>query len=217
MFQKIPFQFLLATVLCIGLTIASSFAYGWLDGRWANQPDLQAAASQLDRIPAQLGTWMLVEDRELEPNAQQLLRCYGYANRIYRNSETGDQVTVAVLMGPRGPIAVHTPEICYSGQGVEAEGERQSVSITTNKQNHALWGLTMLSKVDLQPSLEVLYGWSDGGPWQAAEQPRYWMTDRLYKLQIAGPPATEAGGSPTTDFLELFLEQVAPLLSGLSK
>jgi len=202
----------MAIVLAIVLSVTSGVAYGLLDGRWIAQPDVEAAASKLDLVPTELGDWVLVEERELEQNVQEMLRCYGYSNRVYQNSRSGVQVVVALLFGPRGPIAVHTPEICYSGQGVRAAGDRRRVQVASTGDD-SLWQLTFLSKVDQQPTLEVHYGWNDGSHWQAAEQPRFWFTDRLYKIQVAGPATPPGQESESLQFLELYLAQLKPLLS----
>ncbi len=211
--KHIPLPYLIASLIAAVLSVTSSVAYGLLDGRWVAQPDLQAAASQLERIPDQLGDWVFVEERELEEAVQQVLRCYGHSHRVYQNAKTGSRVTIALMFGPRGPIAVHTPEICYSGQGVQAAGERKAVAVGSSDSPHQLWQLAFLSNVDQQPAFEVHYGWSDGGNWQAATQPRLWMTDRLYKIQVAGPATPAGQASESLEFLSLYLAAVTELLA----
>ncbi len=210
--RQLPISFRFAFLLSVCLAVTSSLTFGWLDGRWVSQPDMAATGNKLQELPDQLGDWRLVETQSLDANAARMLRCYGHTVRIYTNAQSGNRLTVAVLFGPRGPIAVHTPEICYSGQGVQQQGERERVEVSSGGLTHGLWKTNFLSKVDLQPELEVYYAWSDGGPWQAADQPRYWLTDRLYKIQLAGPPTTEGQPSESLQFLELFLEQLQPQL-----
>lgn len=210
--RRIFKSFWLAGLLAAGMTIVSGLAFGWLDARWANPPDMAAIGSKLDDLPDHCGDWTLAENQELPAGSRQLLRCYGDTLRVYVNPNSGHRVTVAVLLGPRGPIAVHTPEICYSGQGVEQQGPRQRIELISGGVAHALWHTDFLSKVDGQPELEVFYAWSDGGPWQAAEQPRFWLTDRLYKIQLAGPPPPAGQPSESLQFLESFVEQLQPQL-----
>lgn len=210
--QRIPRSRWLSWLLAAALTIVSGLAFGWLDARWADTPDLAAIGSKLENLPDQCGDWTLVEHQGLADNARELLRCYGDTVRVYVNAKSGSRLTVAVLFGPRGPIAVHTPEICYSGQGVEQQAPRQRIELTSGGVEHQLWQTNFLSKVDGQPELEVFYAWSDGGSWQAAERPRYWLTDRLYKIQLAGPPPSDGQTSESLQFLELFLQQLQPQL-----
>ena len=93
---------------------------------WVNKPGVDAIAAKLEELPTEFGDWQLVENQELPESAQNQLHCYGYTLQVYDNTKTGGRVTVAVLFGPRGPIAVHTPEICYSGQGILPGGERSA-------------------------------------------------------------------------------------------
>lgn len=201
-----------ALVLVVILAIGSGLVHGWLDGRWSSGPDLASIGERLNKLPEALGDWVLLRHQEMPANALQMLRCYGHTLRVYQHSKTGAQVTIAVLLGPRGPIAVHTPEICYSGQGVKQAKERQSVPIKANGLAHSVWQLNFLSKSDSSPALEVFYAWSDGGAWQASKYPRFWLTSRLYKFQLAGPPPASGEQSACVDFLQNFL----PALSNLT-
>lgn len=205
-------SFVLATVLAMSLGIGSGVAHGWLDGRWVHQANLQAVGSQLDRLPQKLGDWVLLQEGELPESAQAMLHCYGHTVRTYQNSQTGSRINLALLFGPRGPIAVHIPEICYSSRGVTQEHERQEVTIDAGGAEHTLWKLNFVSAMSDQPEFQVYYAWSDGGPWQASKYPRFWLSDRLYKLQLSGPPSKPGGASECNDFLEQLLPALAPLM-----
>jgi hypothetical protein len=196
----------IATLLVI--TVLSGLVHGYLDGRWAAGPDLAAAAARLPELPEKVGPWVLVSDQELPANAARILQCYGSVVREYWNPATGDRVNVALLFGPRGPIAVHTPEICYSSAGTTLLGDRVAQSLDIDGQSEKFWSVQFAHDGDPKPSLEVWYAWSDGGPWQAADQPRFWLTDRLYKIQLAGKPSADGTQSSLQDFLAHFLLSV---------
>lgn len=200
-----------ATAVLISLTLFAGVVHGYLDGRWTANRDLHAVGSKLEDLPEQLGDWRLTERSELDANAAKLLRCYGSAVRIYENEKTGAMVNVALLFGPRGPIAVHTPEICYSSVGTKQVGDRKAERITAGGVNDALWSVQFAVNPNPSPTLEVWYGWSDGGAWEARDQPRFWLTDNLYKVQIAGPVGSEAD-RPVKDFLKALLPQIHPLM-----
>ncbi len=206
MFKNWTYSIALATVL--SLTVTSGLVHGYLDARWTTGPDIDAIAAQLPALPEQVGPWVRVSDHELDPAAQRLLRCYGYLNREYWKPATGDRITVAVLFGPRGPIAVHTPEICYSSAGTQPIGERVAETIHSEGQEDQLWHIQFSRLDDPRPSLDVWYAWSQGGPWVAGEYPRFWLTDRLYKVQLAGSPAADGSEPPCRDFLTHFLPAV---------
>ena len=193
------------------LTLASGIVHGMLDGRWSRPDDLIAQASQLDNLPDKCGQWLLSERQELDESAAELLRCYGSQVRVYQHEQTDSTVTVAVLFGPRGPIAVHTPEICYSSVAKKQVGERRVKKITHSGSVDEFWSVKFAENPSPDPSLDVWYGWSDGGSWVASENPRFWMTDNLYKLQIAGPIG-DSKFRPCDDFLSEFLPQLQALI-----
>ena len=197
------------------MTLLSAVVHGYSDGRWARPTDWMAQGQRLAQLPERCGPWVLLKTMELDENAARILRCYGSAVRAYRNEQTKDVVTVAVLFGPRGPIAVHTPEICYSSVGTAQLGERVRNSLDVAGQSQALWSVRFAEKGSDgsmgEPSFEVWYAWSDGEAWLAAEKPRFWMTPNLYKVQVAGPVG-QKGTPPCEDFLKEFLPQLAPLL-----
>ena len=109
----------LALALVIGLLLISTLVHGWLSGRWYVAKDLYQAGEKLEELPKQIGAWQQIESNGLDDSVAEMLQCYGSIVREYRHGDTGEQVTVALLLGPRGPIAVHTPDICYSSVGTK--------------------------------------------------------------------------------------------------
>ena len=89
-----------------------------------NQKDVEAQVQILQQLPEKSGDWVRVTDDELQDTAQRTLQCYGSLLQEYLKPSTGDRVKVFVVYGPRGPIAVHTPEVCYSSAGTEPTGNR---------------------------------------------------------------------------------------------
>ena len=197
--------------LVIGLTLLSGVVHGYLDGRWSVPANLIEQGAELKKLPKSCGDWELVESLELEPGPAKLLRCYGSDVRIYRNKKTDALVNVAVLFGPRGPIAVHTPEVCYSSVGTRQTRDKRAESISTAAGRHQLWSVDFAQQPDPNPSLEVLWGWSDGGNWHASKYPRIWMTENLYKIQVAGPIG-DGALQPCRDFLQSFLPYVEKVI-----
>jgi len=197
--------------LLLTLTLFSGVVHGFLDGRWSNPPDLLIQGERLSDLPAQAGDWVMTDSVPLDEGAAKILRCYGSEVRTYRNEKTQALVTAAVLFGPRGPIAVHTPEICYRSVGTSQVGETQAQTIATETQRHQLWSAKFSQASQPEPSLDVWYGWSDGGPWEARDYPRFWMTKSLYKVQVAGPIGNESE-EPCREFLKAFLPQLESVI-----
>ena len=191
-----------ALALVIGLLLISTVVHGWLSGRWYVAKDLYQAGAKLDELPRQIGAWQQIESNSLDDSVTQMLQCYGSIVREYRHDDTGEQVTVALLLGPRGPIAVHTPDICYSSTGTKQIGERTRKLLG----QHRLWVSEFAQSPSPTATFEVWYGWSDGGNWVAAENPRFWMTSTLYKIQLVGSVESESS-QPCRNFLKELLPQ----------
>ncbi|MFO0180325.1 MAG: hypothetical protein ACK517_00950, partial [bacterium] len=138
----------------------------------------------------------------LTPAVERILRCYGYVNRVYWNSKTGHRVSLAILYGPRGPMAVHTPEICYSSRGRVPIGKPEEVVPGGSLKGHSFWRLDFKHPSSKSSDMEVWYAWSDGNDWIASDYPRFWITQSLFKIQLSGPPGAPDEVSACDDFLQ---------------
>ncbi len=198
-------QYVSGILVIFTVTTMTALTQRYLEAGWHSQSEIAALSSKLRELPDSFGDWKRIERKEIPQKVERILNCYGYINDSYENSRSGAVVSVAVLLGPRGPIAVHTPEICYSSVGAQLSTTRRVASIESKNHRDDFWKAQFSKDGDQEPSIEVWHAWSDGGPWCASENPRYWMTDLLYKLQLSGDPPTEGGASDCHSFLESFL------------
>ncbi len=202
------------------LTIMVGVVHGHLSRRWGTPTNVVAAGKGLEQVPYVIGDWHCAKpaklptkvNSELEESTAQMLHCNGAVSRIYENVVTGERVAVAVLLGPSGTIAVHTPEICYSSQDYQISAQRvlwkPDESATDGDE---LWDLRMEGKGVSKIPLRVLYGWTVNKRWQASKSPRFEFggSDYLYKLQLSGPVPTDASqGDPCKEFLAVFLPEL---------
>jgi hypothetical protein len=207
----------------IGLTIVlvSTLLVGLVQGRisnrWGVRQDAAAAAEQLRKLlPDEVGNWRVRSEDKLPQAVIDILQCPAYITRVYEHQQTGDIVNLAVLLGPPGPISVHTPEVCYSSREFTPDGDRRKTTVTDQAgHEHTLWHLPLKANNLGGTSLRVFYGWSTGSTWGAPEYPRYMFGSlpHLYKLQVAvtDHPASEAiDFDAGKDFLECFLPQLQP-------
>lgn len=186
---------LLAVV--IALTLASGTLYGRLTQRWGPSADLVAAADHVRSFPKQLGAWQLVEDSTMPDSTQRTLECAGYVNRTYIHQETGQSIGLAIIVGPPGPTAVHTPEICYSSRSYNIK-ERPS-KIEGDSQDHSFWGVLFQSRAAGAQQMQVYYAWNNGEKWEATDNPRIKFGGQrmLYKIQISGDKGLGIGNELT--------------------
>jgi hypothetical protein len=180
----------------------------------AANPQLLVRAAQVLEQPLdkRVGNWQVIHETPLDDRTVEMLQCPAHISRVYVHDQTGDRVSVTVLVGPAGPIAVHTPEICFSSQDYKIDSNRSAITIGEGEDTkQSFWDVAFLSNDVVGSKLRVVYAWSDGRRWAASEQPRidYGALPYLYKLQIAGPEAPAAGEfDPCRDFLDQFLGQV---------
>ncbi|MEO2048788.1 MAG: exosortase-associated EpsI family protein [Pirellulales bacterium] len=197
------------------LTASTGYVYGHLSQRWGPSADLTASASHLQTMPQQIGDWQMLEELGMEDEVAAMLESAGDVTRRYVNQITGGHITVFVVIGPPGPIAVHTPEICYSSREYEIQDKHTKATFSsTGAESHTLWHSNFRSKRMAKSILSVYYAWSTGDTWLASESPRYQYGGEplLYKLQIAGFLDT-TGTDPSQQFLEA-LFQTGWTLSG---
>lgn len=200
-------------VLAIGVSIVLSAGvlYGHYSQRWGPPVDLVAAGSHLDSFPRQLGKWELVEELPMGDSALVMLECAGYVNRRYANQESGETVSVAIIVGPAGPTAVHTPEICFSSRAYELQDQRRSVVIgTAPDAKQSFWCVDFKTRNLLADQLRVYYAWSRGERWEASTSPRVKFAAEpvLYKIQLAStisPAAQTVDSDSCRRFLEVLI------------
>jgi hypothetical protein len=186
--------------------------FGRLTQRWGAVPDLAAAGQKLQSFPTEIGNWQLLSDDKISDSVLQVLSCAGYVNRHYVNRQTGKTITIAIYVGPPGPISVHTPEICYSSIAYAIQDPRKEVTITDKDgREHSFWMLTFRSNKSSIDRLQVYYSWQGSGAWIASNSPRFQFAGNklLYKMQMSTlVPAKDAetGSDACQDFLSALLK-----------
>ena len=219
MFDMRNRQLIVTCLLVVFGTTGSGWLHGRLINRWGNAQVLEQAAERLDQaLPRQLGPWRLVQSPAMKPGALEILQSVGHLQGGYSNDQTGESIVIQLVGGPSGPMSAHTPEICYAGHEYRMAGERKRTTVVDQSgREHSFWQLHALAQHIRRPDLEVLYGWSDGGAWDATNGPRiaFGGLPVLYKLQLArgtSSAAVERDTDPTQEFLSRFLVHVEPLL-----
>ncbi|MBX7074754.1 MAG: EpsI family protein [Pirellulales bacterium] len=204
--------YVIGLTLVVAVTAGSALGTGYLTNRWNRSDGMAAAADAVEALPTSIGPWEAQHSSELTEEVVRTLQCAGYVSRTYIHQQTGQRVTVAVLVGPAGPISVHTPEVCYSSRDYQIVEKAQRQSFPSSEAAPAeLWSVTLQAPGGDDSMLRVYYGWSAGKGWQAPDNPRFtYRGGVLYKVQVASPHAAGATSSDNCrEFLELFL----PILS----
>jgi hypothetical protein len=193
---------LLIAITAAAVTIAPGIYSGTRNFRWGTDVDLNRTIARMEQFPEQIGSWTQIDELPLDESARNQLQPRGVVNRIY--SDGKHYASVFILLGPAGPTAVHTPDICFNVQAYTALGPRSKIALA-GEQNRGrkseLWQVDFESKGIEANSLRSWYGWTVDGTWHASENPRYeFSVDRhLFKVQVAVTyPTNEAMLADTT-------------------
>ncbi len=215
--------------LVIGLAVAGLIAAAVLEGvtsgRWSPSGDVRAAAAKLDAVPTAFGDWTSAE-MPMNEKVLAVAEATGHVSRIYTNRKNRAQVVVLLLCGESGPIGAHTPEVCYSGNGMTMTGTPQKKALGLPTGTATYWSVLFdRAPASPEPQLRVCWAWGTGGDWQAAENPRtdFALHGALYKLYVQRPEARALEGAPTgtapdviAEFLTDFLPEVKTALAAPS-
>ena len=205
-------KWMLGIGCALALILLGGVAHGVLSNRWGVSENIQALGTQLNSIPMEIGPWKCSEEGKLEDRViYGILEANGYISRVYVHQSTAEAINVFLVFGPKGPIAVHTPEICYSARAVTQTSERQPVPADYDGKDGQLWELGFETNSVDKRKMSVYYGWTDGGAWQAAKSPRFWRTDYLYKFQTSCQAVGKKEDS-TDEFFRVFLPEVRKVL-----
>ena len=220
-------------VLVVALTIVSGVIHGRMSNRWSLPQGLLDAAERLEKFPKEFpgesptdpgggpseanAKWVEQSSDPINENTLDALECKGYINRRYQNSLTGQIVQVAILLGPVGPIAVHTPEVCFSSRNhKQREGRQRETIDYSESASHKFWAVTFeanaptLEADEQLADIRVYYAWSTGEQWLAPDEPRisFFGNPYLYKIQLEAFVSQQPGqrtNDPCQEFLQDFL------------
>jgi hypothetical protein len=207
--RQVPF------VILATLTIASGAIAGVLGNRWGTPPTLAAAAKRFVHFPDNLGPWQLEKSEPFEPGIAEMLECAASTHRVYRHRETGKAIQVALHVGPPGPTAVHTPDVCLSSQDFEQLHAPERIQVlSSTRGGGTFWKAGYRARTLEGAAAHLVYAWSTGDGWVAAKRPRIEFVGHrlLYKLQVSSrfDDFDDADGELVyRDFLEELLPRLA--------
>jgi hypothetical protein len=197
---------------CVLLTLLSGGINGYISQRWGYGEEMDSAAHRVNAMPLQFGPWKAEKLTKLGDGAEKMLRCAGNVVGAYRHEATGEQVSVVMMVGPAGPLSVHTPEVCYRASNYSVHGNKQQLQIVDDEgEAHNFLSITLRENSAANRLLRVYYSWNRDQQWTSPESPRttFAGAPMLYKIQVA--THVDEGGPPS-DAGERFLKVALPLI-----
>jgi hypothetical protein len=202
--------------------LALVLACGLVGGRWAargSKPlEVEAAVARLDRIPEVIGDWRGRPAMALDRRVLAMAEIAGYVSRRYEDRRSGAAVSLLVVCGRPGPIAVHTPDICYPGAGFAAVGPPAPQAIGPAEFQVAIFGKPAAA---VPTYLRVFWSWKawgGGRRWQTPGNPRlvFAPAAALYKLYVVREMASARepmAADPGREFLRALLPELERALT----
>jgi hypothetical protein len=130
-----------------------------------------------------------------------------------RYTSGSEAITVILMCGRAGHMAVHTPDICYRGAGYEMAGEPAKFRLAAPGA-FEFWSATFRQPAKAGgPDLEIYWTWRADDSWLAPTSPRLTFGGQpyLFKLYVV----REKAGEGTRDTVMAdFLAQLMPALEG---
>jgi hypothetical protein len=204
-----------ATLTAVGVLALSGVAHGVRTERWRGTEETAAGAARLDQIRLTLGDW---QGRRLEFAPERLQGAAGCFWAQFTRARDGRTVGVFVVAGRPGPVAEHTPDVCYEASGFRV-GTRQKISL-----GGAELATAALAKDHAagRQRLRIYWAWSPDGKWSAPEYPRiafarYGALYKLYVLRELSRTDESVEDEPCCDLLRRLLPELQQALFGASK
>jgi hypothetical protein len=201
-------------VTAFAALIVSGAVHGlWTDRwKWSDEPD--ASANRLKTVPLRVGDWQ-GEDLEDKKGT----KVNGIAGTLYRSyvGRDGRPVSVFIVCGRPGPVAVHTPNDCYVAAGYEMLSQARCTCPTGEGTPPAELWTAQFRKTQAadQTYLRIYWTWSAAGAWQAPDDPRfefgrhrYPALFKMYVFRELTSPDEPAESDPCMELLKQLLPEM---------
>lgn len=203
---------LVLSTLALLLILGSGVVHGMRTGRWQSSAALAEAVHRLEGIPERLGEW---QGEEQPVAGGKPSGVAAYFCRRYTHTRTGDAVTVFLVCGRPGPVAIHTPDVCYGRSGYSIGPQVRYAPPAMIAENAEFWTADMERTTSADRTrLRVFWAWNAAGGWHAAAAPRmeFASSPVLFKMYLlreltdAGDPALDR--DPAVQLMQSLLPSV---------
>jgi hypothetical protein len=199
--------------LALVIVIGSGITHGLCSDRWSTSEELPAAVERLGALPTTIDDW---EGSAVEQEAATLQRgdIAGALLRRYAQRGTDRELLVMLVCGRPGPVAVHTPDVCYQGAGYKMASDRARQVVARPAGEPATFWKASFVKESFagKEELRIWWSWYAGGAWQVAGEPRlaFARFPVLHKLYVIYrvPQRSRGANDPTIAFVPRLLAEL---------
>lgn len=208
------FPFVLAATLIAVITFVEGF---WMKDRWgAAGVEASKLGERFAQVPKEIGPWV-GEDLPVDEIVKKTAGAVEYVSRRYKNSVTGQEVRLWLIIGHSRDVVRHTPNVCYPASGFRQQGEKIRQAFTAVDGNPAEFFTARFEKEDaFTHHIErVFWAWNhpDHNAWGAPDDPRFhygMMARALYKAyftaNVVGDETVQ--NNAAAEFIEVMLPAI---------
>ena len=212
MARNTPYLIAMAIVLCTG------FVTGVRANRWHDSKILDAAAKRLEGLPLKIDDWE-GEAGELPQRIIEQSEVSGYLLRRYVNPKIPAAVSVFIGCGRPGPVAVHTPEVCYAGGGYELLDSRPTpIAFDPSAVKSEMVVSDFRNPPSQDPGfLRIFWAMSADGSWAVPMSPRYAYAGapvlfKIYVTRDIANPSESLENDPCYEFSRKLLPELNKIM-----
>jgi hypothetical protein len=225
MTQYLPFG--LGVLLIVGLTVPQ---FQMTDRLAGTNVSAEERALLLEKVPKNVGDWH-GEDKSTDKRVRKVAGAIGAVSRTYRNSRTGEQVDLWLIVGHARDVSFHTPDVCYPASGFNARASENGLyPMQFGDETAAPFLTNTFLKDDEhgQQLLRVFWSWfnpenkSNAGKvvWEAPHNARWQFGNSraLYKMYFTSAmrdPKETAEASTCVRFAREFMPEVNKALAAV--
>ncbi len=191
------------------ILLASGLVHGLWTDRWSDQADLHSAVERMQRLPDRVGAW---QGSPVKMEADPKSGLSGVVARRFVNDQTGKAVTLFLACGRAGPVCVHTPDVCYAGNGYQIDSRaRFQLTSDSARTPPEFWTARFVKeRADQRTNLRIFWAWHGEKDWQIADNPRLTFASepvlhKMYVIREMATPNDPVEGDPAVDFLRELL------------
>lgn len=173
----------LYTMTAAAALVGTGLVHGFWTNRWIEDRASSDAAARLAHVSPTLGEW---ESQDIQAKAAPGV--VGSLQRSYTNRRLNVTVNIALVNGQPGPVATHTPEVCYGASGYLV-GQREPFRLDEGGKPARFWTSDAVRKRATEETrLRLYWGWNGGQGWVASDDARSEFsrstTPVLHKLYV---------------------------------
>jgi hypothetical protein len=196
------------------LAVLAVLITGVVHGLWTDRWTMSEAATttRLEQLPLTLGDW---KGHDMELDKRFLGPVTGCLYRRYVNQRSGVSVSLTLVSGRPGPVAIHTPDVCYVASGFQTALTEKFIPPLDPAVPAAEFMMAQFvkNKSAEQTNLRVFWSWNAGGRWVVSDTPRFAFAPHpvLYKLHLVRELAVASeplDDDPCVQLLQLLLPEL---------